>query len=80
MDGAYCCIVNCEPYYSDDTKNLKLYKDKRFQFIGEFENSKGMHLREVKLDPAAYLSDGEIIDLDCVYDYETSKNSYAIET
>ncbi len=80
MDGAYCCIVNCEPYYSDDTKNLKLYKDKRFQFIGEFENSKGMHLREVKLDPAVYLSDGETIDLDCVYDYETSKNSYAIET
>ena len=80
QDGAYCYIVNCEPYYSDDTKNLKLYKDKRFQFVGEFENSKGMHIREVKLDPALYLSDGETVDLDCVFDYEASKNSYAIET
>ena len=41
QDGNSCYIVNCEPYYSDNTMGCQLNKTE-FQFVGDYENDVSM--------------------------------------
>ena len=78
QDGNSCYIVNCEPYYSDNTMGCQLNKTE-FQFVGDYENDKGMHIKDIKLDLHCYLSKAKTVDIDCIYDYESGQCSYSIE-
>lgn len=77
-EGNQQYIVNCQPYYQDDRIGFSLQKNSSLCFFGEFENDNGMKIKELHIDPNFYVGNGKKVDLECVYDYDTGRNSYAV--
>ena len=71
-------IVEFKPYYKDDRTGFSLQKNMFLRFYGEFENDKGMKIKDLIIDPNVYVGNGKTVDLECVYDYDTNLNSYAV--
>ena len=73
-------IVDFVPHYGDDTSGFSLRRDIKLSFPGEFENNRNMKIKDVVIDPNCWIGKEREIDLDCIYQYETGKNSYSIQT
>ena len=71
-------IVAFTPYYKDDRTGFSLQKNLSLRFFGEFENDMGMMIKDLNIDPNVYVGNGKIVDMECVYDYDTGLNSYAV--
>lgn len=77
-DGDQQYIVDFKPYYKDDRTGFSLQKNMSLRFYGEFENDDGMRINNLSIDPNVYIGNDKTVDMECVYDYDTNSNSYAV--
>lgn len=79
VSDKYTYIVDIIPQYGDDTNGFRLQKSAALQFVGEYENSRGMHIKDIKLNPGCYIGNNREVEIDCVYDYKTDRNAYVVD-
>lgn len=77
--GNNAYIVDLIPQYGDDTNGFQLQKNAMFQFAGEYENSRGMHIKDIKLNQSCFVGKKQEVEIECVYDYKTDRNTYVVD-
>lgn len=77
--GSNAYIVDIIPQYGDEISGFTQRKYAVPNFIGEYENNRDMRIKDIKLNPTCYIRDNGEIDIECVYDYKTDRNSYMLE-
>lgn len=77
--GNYSYIVDFIPQYGDEISGYQLQKNASPKFIGDYENSWGMHIKDVKLNPGCYIGNIREVEIECVYDYKTDRNAYVVD-
>lgn len=76
--GKYMYIVDFVPRYGEDIMGFSLNKNAPLNFYGDYENNRGMSIRDIRLNPTYYIGNQQKLDIECIYDYDIKRNMYAI--
>ncbi|MDE7330520.1 MAG: hypothetical protein K2N30_05505 [Clostridia bacterium] len=79
VSDKYSYIVDFVPQYGDEISGYQLQKNASLKFMGDYENNRGMHIKDVKLNPNCYIGNNRVVEIECVYDYKTDRNAYVVD-